>query len=143
MDGIDILLGWLSQRATNCDFDFPRHITMIIGTLCLSVGSVLGILFELGKVNEFLYHIWLGVGAFFVVLSLMRYLEYNHSFYTLILTLKNAFSEVFPFVLDCFATNRLKRQCLARSCHSLFPFYRCSLHLDSLVFFCSHNMCLK
>jgi len=67
---------------------------MIVGTLCLSVGSILGILFELGKVNEFLYHIWLGVGSFLAVISLMRYLEYNHSFYTLILTLKNAFSEV-------------------------------------------------
>src|SRR3546814_4379578 len=50
--------------------------------------------FESGNVNEFNYHITLAIGAFLVVMNMMRYLEYNHSFYTLILTLKNALGDV-------------------------------------------------
>lgn len=75
-------------------------VWIIVGNLILISASVLGILFVLNESGELPYQITLGVGTIFACCNMIRYLEFNAKFYTLIMTLKNSFTRIGVFLIS-------------------------------------------
>eukprot|EP01113_Clastostelium_recurvatum_P022282 TRINITY_DN2654_c0_g1_i1.p1 TRINITY_DN2654_c0_g1~~TRINITY_DN2654_c0_g1_i1.p1 ORF type:complete len:695 (-),score=161.61 TRINITY_DN2654_c0_g1_i1:29-2113(-) len=74
----------------------------IIGNLLIMASSLLSIVDQYWNLPPgFEIHIMSGLGSFLLVINLMRYLEFNESFYILILSLEKACMRVLRFVISC------------------------------------------
>eukprot|EP00005_Dracoamoeba_jomungandri_P010871 CAMPEP_0174272706 /NCGR_PEP_ID=MMETSP0439-20130205/52207_1 /TAXON_ID=0 /ORGANISM="Stereomyxa ramosa, Strain Chinc5" /LENGTH=726 /DNA_ID=CAMNT_0015363449 /DNA_START=236 /DNA_END=2416 /DNA_ORIENTATION=+ len=77
---------------------------MIITSVCLVLGSILGITQEFGSGHGYgsVGAIFQALGAFGITCNLTRYLEYYKHFFTLILTLKLSFINILRFMISAF-----------------------------------------
>uniref|UniRef100_A0A6B2KZX4 Polycystin cation channel PKD1/PKD2 domain-containing protein n=1 Tax=Arcella intermedia TaxID=1963864 RepID=A0A6B2KZX4_9EUKA len=72
----------------------------LLGDICVLLGSGFRISSEFGNCSVVLPRLFIGLGILIICTNLTKYLEYNPTFYTLIVTLKTSFFDILSFVVS-------------------------------------------